>query len=300
MRRGLTSLLSKLIDGREIAKSLRSEMKAEVSKLRSGLDGLRPPCLVMVVVGDRPDSLSYVRMKNLACEEVGITSETAHLPSTTSQAKLLARVEALNDNDAVDGVLVQFPLPAHIHTNTIIEAISPHKDVDGLHPSNFGKLFLKGCEPLFAPCTPLGCMELLRSTGLTLEGRKAVVIGRSNIVGTPMAALLQRANLTVSICHSKTERLVDYTQAADIIISAVGKPKIWTSSYFKPGCVIIDVGSNTIQEGPGLRQVVGDVDFEGCVQVADWITPVPGGVGPMTIAMLLRNTVKSWKRRLRL
>lgn len=300
MRRGLTSLVSKVIDGREIAKSLRREMKAEVDLLRSRLEGLRPPCLAMVVVGDRPDSLSYVRMKNLACEEVGITSETARLPGTTTQARLLALVEALNSNDSVDGILVQFPLPAHIHTNSIIEVISPDKDVDGLHPSNFGKLFLKGCEPFFCPCTPLGCIELLRSTEVTLEGRKAVVIGRSNIVGTPMAALLQRANLTVSVCHSKTKGLADYTQAADIVISAVGKPKIWTSSYFKPGCIIIDVGSNTIQQSNGERRVVGDVDFDSCTQVAEWITPVPGGVGPMTIAMLLRNTVKSWKRRLRL
>lgn len=280
--------MSRIIDGREIAAEVRAEIKSEISLLKekSGMT----PGLAVVLVGDDPASRVYVRNKGKACEEVGIRSFQHTLPADTGEEELLALIKELNGSKEVNGILVQLPLPSHIHEETVIEAVSPQKDVDGFHPYNVGRLMIG--RPLLQPCTPYGVMRMLESTGVDLTGKEAVVVGRSNIVGKPMALMLLHRNATVTICHSKTRDIAQKVRSADIIIAAVGRAGFVKGEWVKDGAVVIDVGINRTADG----KLVGDVEFEGASRRASFITPVPGGVGPMTIAMLLKNTVEAAKR----
>lgn len=252
----------------------------------------RTPGLAVVIVGDDPASRKYVNNKNRACNEIGMVSREYALPAQTSEAELLELVGKLNHDSEIDGILVQLPLPKGIDERKIIDAISPDKDVDAFHPENVGKIMIGGGT--FLPCTPAGIMELIKLTGIDVCGKECVVVGRSNIVGKPMSMLLLAANGTVTVCHSKTENLADVTRRADILVVAVGKPEMITADMIKPGAVVIDVGMNRLESG----KFVGDVEFSGAKEVAGAITPVPGGVGPMTIAMLMRNTLSSYKNRM--
>ena len=243
-----------------------------------------------MLVGDNPASKVYVSMKNVACKKYGFYSREIHLPESISQKQLLEKVAELNKDDAIHGILVQLPLPPQIDENAILSAIKPEKDVDGFHPESLGKL-IQG-NPSFVPCTPRGVIHLIKSTGEKLEGKHAVIIGRSNIVGKPTAILLLQENCTVTVCHSRTTNLAEEVKKADIIVAAVGKPKLVTKEMVKQGAVVIDVGTTKLADG----RLCGDVDFEGVKEKASWITPVPGGVGPMTIAMLLQNTFEAAKR----
>jgi methylenetetrahydrofolate dehydrogenase (NADP+) / methenyltetrahydrofolate cyclohydrolase len=244
----------------------------------------------VVLVGDNPASQVYVRNKVKACEDSGLHSVLERYPATLTEAELLARIDALNRDPAIHGILVQLPLPAHVDAHQVIEAISPEKDVDGFHVASAGALMVG--QPGFWPCTPYGCMKMLESIGYDLRGKHAVVIGRSNIVGKPMALMLLQKNATVSVCHSATKDLKSMTLQADVIVAAVGKRDVLTADMVKPGAVVIDVGMNRNDEG----KLCGDVDFEGVREVAGYITPVPGGVGPMTITMLLVNTLEAAER----
>jgi methylenetetrahydrofolate dehydrogenase (NADP+) / methenyltetrahydrofolate cyclohydrolase len=288
-------LPAELIDGKAIARSVRDDVAREVAKLRQR--GVTP-WLAVVLVGDDPASAVYVRSKGKACEEAGMAGETISLPASTSQGELLALVDRLNADPAVNGILVQMPLPKHIDPDTVVRRIRPDKDVDGFHPVNVGKLLI-GEKDGFAPCTPAGVQEMLVRSGVETRGMECVVIGRSNIVGKPMAALLMQdrggANATVTVCHRHTRDLADHTRRADLIIAAAGRPRVLTGEMVKPGAVVIDVGINRVDDPRSRKgyRIVGDVDFDGVSAVASRITPVPGGVGPMTIAMLLRNTVKA-------
>jgi methylenetetrahydrofolate dehydrogenase (NADP+)/methenyltetrahydrofolate cyclohydrolase len=248
------------------------------------------PGLTVVLVGENPASQVYVRNKVKACADNGVHSVLEQYPATMSEADLLGRVDALNNNPAIHGILVQLPLPAHMDAQKVIEAISPAKDVDGFHIASAGALMVG--QPGFWPCTPYGCMKMLESIGYDLKGKHAVVIGRSNIVGKPMALMLLQKNATVTICHSATKDLKAMTLQADVVVAAVGKRNVLTADMVKPGAVVIDVGMNRNEEG----KLCGDVDFEGVKEVASYITPVPGGVGPMTITMLLVNTLEAAER----
>jgi methylenetetrahydrofolate dehydrogenase (NADP+)/methenyltetrahydrofolate cyclohydrolase len=283
------------IDGVAIARSVREDVARDVAKLRHR--GITPG-LTVVLVGDDPASAVYVRSKGKACEEAGMAGDTIRLPATTTQEDLLARIDRLNGDPAVHGILVQMPLPKHIDPDTVVRRIRPDKDVDGFHPVNVGKLLI-GEKDGFAPCTPAGVQEMLVRSGVDTRGMECVIIGRSNIVGKPMAALLVQdrvgANATVTVCHRHTRDLSAHTRRADLIIAAAGRPGVLTADMVKKGAVVIDVGINRVNDAStktGYR-IVGDVDFDGVSAVASLITPVPGGVGPMTIAMLLRNTVKA-------
>ncbi len=289
-------MTAELIDGKEIAATIRQEIAAEVAEMKDATG--RVPGLATVLVGARTDSATYVRMKKRACEEVGITSFSHDLPVDISQEDLLQVVSDLNANPAVHGILVQLPLPDHIDDETVLGAISLEKDVDGFHPLNIGRLSMKRRDPLFVPCTPKGCIELLDRTGVEIEGKRAVVLGRSNIVGLPVAMLLLHRNATVTICHSRTTDLPGVVREADILIAAVGRAEMVKGDWIQPGAVVIDVGVNAVDDSSKKKgyRLVGDVDFEEAMEVAGAITPVPGGVGPMTIAMLLRNTMDSAKR----
>ncbi|MFY8118256.1 MAG: bifunctional methylenetetrahydrofolate dehydrogenase/methenyltetrahydrofolate cyclohydrolase FolD [Roseateles sp.] len=279
---------AQLIDGNLLSKQLRSEVAQRVAAL--GAKGVKPG-LAVVLVGDNPASQVYVRNKVKSCEEVGFHSVLEKYEATMTEAELLARVDALNKDPSIHGILVQLPLPAHIDDHKVIEAISPAKDVDGFAVESAGALMVG--ETGFKACTPYGCMKMLESIGMKdLKGKHAVVIGRSNIVGKPMAMMLLQANATVTICHSGTKDLAAMTRQADVIVAAVGKRNVLTADMVKPGAVVIDVGMNRNEEG----KLCGDVDFEGVKNVAGWITPVPGGVGPMTITMLLVNTLESAER----
>ena len=287
--------LGRIIDGSAIARRIRDKLAVDVQAL--SLRGVVPG-LAVVLVGDDPASAVYVASKERACIEAGMNGSTIRLPATTTQAELLTHVRALNNDSAVHGILVQMPLPKQIDPDTVIRAIDPVKDVDGFHPINVGKLLI-GEEDGFAPCTPAGVQELLIQSGVNTLGKDIVLIGRSNIVGKPMAALLLQdhlgANATVTICHRYTRDLPSHTRRADILIAAAGKPKLVTAEMVKPGVVVIDVGINRVAD-PGARKgyrLVGDVDFDNVRPIASQITPVPGGVGPMTIAMLLKNTVRA-------
>lgn len=281
-------MTAQLIDGLALAKSTRAEVAARAAALTA--QGRRPG-LAVVLVGDNPASQVYVRNKVKACEEAGIHSVLEKYDASMTEAELLARVEALNNDPSIHGILVQLPLPKHIDDHKVIESISPPKDVDGFHVASAGALMVG--EPGFKACTPYGCMKMLESIGMgNLKGKHAVVIGRSNIVGKPMAMMLLAANATVTVCHSGTADLGAMTRQADVIVAAVGKRNVLTADMVKPGAVVIDVGMNRNDEG----KLCGDVDFEGVKEVAGWITPVPGGVGPMTIAMLLVNTLESAER----
>ena len=280
-------MTAQLIDGNALSKQLRLDVAARAATLRAR--GITPG-LAVVLVGDNPASQVYVRNKVKACEDNGLHSVLDKHPATLSEADLLARVEALNNDPAIHGILVQLPLPAHIDAHKVIEAIAPAKDVDGFHVASAGALMVG--QPGFWPCTPYGCMKMLESIGYDLKGKHAVVIGRSNIVGKPMALMLLQKNATVTICHSATVDLKAMTLQADVVVAAVGKRNVLTADMVKPGAVVIDVGMNRNDEG----KLCGDVDFEGVSQVAGYITPVPGGVGPMTITMLLVNTLEAAER----
>jgi len=272
-----------LIDGKELAGIKREEIAKETKELADKTG--TTPGLAVVIVGDDPASQTYVRNKAKACEEVGFYSEVVSLPANTSQRDLLKVIAELNDRIDIDGILVQLPLPKHINEKAVIGKISPKKDVDGFTPSNAGKVLIG--SPKFAPCTPAGIMELVKSTGINIEGKHCVVVGRSNIVGKPVAMMMLHENATVTICHSKTANLKEFTTKADILIAAVGKPGFITGDMVKEGAVVIDVGINRGDDG----KLCGDVNFEQVEPKAGFITPVPGGVGPMTITMLLKNTL---------
>ncbi len=284
---------STIIDGKKTAADIRSEIRTEIEQTVA--KGVRAPGLAVILVGEDPASQVYVRNKERACAETGILSFPHRLPATTSQDELLALIAACNADPAVDGILLQLPLPAGLDADKCLLAIDPDKDVDGFHPVSVGRLVLG--LPGFVSCTPAGVIELLRRYDLPTEGRKAVVVGRSNIVGKPLASLLMRpgrfGNATVTVCHSRTENLAAVCREADFLFAAIGRPKFITADMVKEGAVVIDVGINRTEEG-----LCGDVDYAAVCDKVQAITPVPGGVGPMTIAMLLANTVQSWRSRL--
>jgi 5,10-methylene-tetrahydrofolate dehydrogenase/methenyl tetrahydrofolate cyclohydrolase len=289
-------MTAKVIDGKAIAEAVRAEAAAETVRLKA-LTGAAPT-LAAVLVGDNPASQTYVGAKGKACEEAGLGSRTHRLPATAPQAAVEELVRALNADPAVNGILVQLPLPAGLNEQAVLDLISLAKDVDGFHPMNIGQLVMKGRTPQFIPCTPAGCIELLVRSGIALAGQDAVVVGRSNIVGVPVAALLQNADATVTVCHSRTRDLPAKVRQADIVVAAIGKPEFVRGAWLKPGCTVIDVGINRLADASkksGFR-LVGDVHYAEAAAVAGAITPVPGGVGPMTIAMLLANTVRAFKR----
>lgn len=284
-------MAGRIIDGKILSEEIRAQVAEGVKQRLS--QGKRAPGLATVLVGENPASQSYVRSKQKACAELGIASWGYDLPAETSQADVEALVARLNADPAVDGILVQLPLPAGLDEESVLKTISIDKDVDGFHPMNIGRLAQKGREPLFVPCTPEGVMYMLEKEMTSLEGVNAVVLGRSNIVGMPVALLLVRSNATVTICHSRTKNLPDVVRQADVLVAAVGKAEMVRGDWVKPGAVVIDVGINRVEDATKPRgyRLVGDVCYDEVAQVAQAITPVPGGVGPMTIAMLLRNTL---------
>ncbi|CAH2047256.1 unnamed protein product [Thlaspi arvense] len=287
---------AKVIDGKAEAKKITDQITIDVSRMKESIGVV--PGLAVILVGDRKDSETYVTNKKLACKSVGIKSLEVLLPEDSSEEEVLKYVAAFNDDHSVHGILVQLPLPSHMNEQKILNAVSIEKDVDGFHPLNIGRLAMKGGEPLFVPCTPKGFIELLHRYNIEIEGKRVVVIGRSNIVGMPAALLLLKENATVSVIHSKTKNPEEITREADIIISAAGQPTMVRGSWIKPGAVVIDVGTTQVEDlsaRSGYR-LVGDVCYEEACKVASVITPVPGGVGPMTIAMLLSNTLTSAKR----
>jgi methylenetetrahydrofolate dehydrogenase (NADP+)/methenyltetrahydrofolate cyclohydrolase len=290
-------MTAKIIDGKQVAADMREELKAEVAKLKK--KGIVPG-LGVVLVGEDPASKSYVTAKERACEEIGIYSDDNRLDANTSQQKLLALIRKMNRDPKINGILVQLPLPDGLNESQVLLAIDPAKDVDGFHPMNVGKMVVG--EKAFLPCTPHGVIQLLIRSGVTLKGAEVVIVGRSNIVGKPLANMLiqknDKGNATVTVCHTRTKNLAAHTRRADIVIAAAGKPNTVTADMVKDGAVVIDVGVNRIEDATkkqGFR-LVGDVDFDAVKEKASLITPVPGGVGPMTITMLLYNTVESAKR----
>jgi methylenetetrahydrofolate dehydrogenase (NADP+) / methenyltetrahydrofolate cyclohydrolase len=280
-------MTAKIIDGKAISQAVRGEWKLRADALKAR--GITPG-LAVIIVGEDAASKVYVGNKIKACAELGIYSEHIELPGDTSEATLLEQIAKLNTNPKIHGFLVQLPVPKHIDSNKVLLAISPNKDVDGFHPMNVGELVTG--NPKFQPCTPFGVMKLLEKSGVDIEGKHAVVVGRSNIVGKPMALMLLQKNATVTICTSKTVDLAKFTRDADILVVATGKPQMITGDMIKPGAAVIDVGINRLPNG----KLVGDVDFDSAKEVAGWITPVPGGVGPMTITMLVAGTVMAAER----
>lgn len=282
-----------VIDGKQIAEKVREEVRQGVAELKMEYDYV--PGLATVLVGEDPASATYVRSKQRMCEQLGIRSIGHKLPADVSQEDLQKLVTDLNADPTVNGILVQLPLPDHIDEETILNSISLSKDVDGFHPVNIGRLAMKGREPLFIPCTPYGCIRLLIESGVQISGAEAVVVGRSNIVGLPVAMLLQERNATVTICHSRTKDLAAHLRRADIVVAAIGRAEMISGDMLKPGAAVIDVGINRKDDPNAKRgyRLVGDVDFESAKEVAGAITPVPGGVGPMTIAMLMNNTLRA-------
>ncbi|OOZ36374.1 bifunctional methylenetetrahydrofolate dehydrogenase/methenyltetrahydrofolate cyclohydrolase FolD [Solemya velesiana gill symbiont] len=280
-------MTAQILDGKAIASDIRQDIKAQVSQMVA--DGQRPPGLVVILVGEDPASQVYVRNKQRSCEEVGFYSELKKLPVETSQEELLGLIDELNGRDEVDGILVQLPLPEQIDEEEVIERILPTKDVDGFHPYNFGRMALR--MPTLRPCTPKGVMTMLERTGHNLEGLDAIIIGQSNIVGRPAALELLAARCTITVCHSRTKDLAEKVRNADVVVAGVGRPKFVQGDWIKPGALVIDVGINRLEDGT----LCGDVDFEAAKEHAAWITPVPGGVGPMTIATLLENTLQARK-----
>jgi methylenetetrahydrofolate dehydrogenase (NADP+) / methenyltetrahydrofolate cyclohydrolase len=274
-----------IIDGKAIAADIRREVRAESDRLAAG--GKRRPGLAVVLVGDDPASRIYVRNKRAACEECGFVSMSHDLPHSATQTELLSLIQRLNADPAIDGILVQVPLPDHIDERAVIEAIAPDKDVDGFHPYNVGRLALR--NPLMRPCTPLGVVRMLDRCGLSTKGLHAVVVGASNLVGRPMALELLLDGATVTVCHRFTRNLREHVERADLLVVAVGRPGIVPGEWVKPGAIVVDVGINRLPDG----KLVGDVEFEVARERASWITPVPGGVGPMTVAILMKNTLES-------
>ena len=284
-------MTARLLDGAALAASIRTDLSRRTAALRAlG----QPPGLAVILVGSDPASSVYVKHKVKDCEEAGIRSILDRLPADTPQDALLARIGQLNADPSVHGILVQLPLPPHLDAQRVIETISPAKDVDGFHISNAGALMTG--QPRFLPCTPYGVMKLLEHAGVALAGAEAVVVGRSNIVGKPQAMLLLQASATVTICHSQTRDLAAHCRRADVLVAAVGRERMITGDMIKPGAVVIDVGMNRISQGPNAGKLCGDVDFDSALEVAGAITPVPGGVGPMTRAMLLVNTIEAAER----
>ena len=275
--------MAQRIDGKLISEQVRADIAAETEAFAEK-NGIRPG-LAVIIVGSDPASCGYVRNKEKGCEQVGFYSEKYELPEETTMEELLALVDRLNHDDKIHGILVQSPLPKHLNEEEVVLAIDPKKDVDAFHPYNVGKIMIGNYA--FLPCTPAGVMELIRRSGIEVSGKECVVVGRSNIVGKPMAMLLLQANGTVTVCHSRTKDLAAVCRRADILVCAIGKPKFFTADMVKPGAVVIDVGINRGEDG----KLCGDVDFEAVEPIASYITPVPGGVGPMTITMLLRNTL---------
>jgi methylenetetrahydrofolate dehydrogenase (NADP+)/methenyltetrahydrofolate cyclohydrolase len=280
-------MTANLIDGNAVARQIRAEVAGRTAALKAR--GVQPH-LAIILVGEDPASQVYVKHKAADSEQTGLKASLERLPATLSEADLLARIRALNEDPSVHGILVQLPLPKHMDTHKVIETISPAKDVDGFHVASAGALMVG--QPGFWPCTPYGCLKMLESIGYDLKGKHAVVIGRSNIVGKPMAMMLLGRDATVTVCHSRTKDLGAITRQADVVVAAVGKRNVLTADMVKPGAVVIDVGMNRNDEG----KLCGDVDFAGVKEVAGWITPVPGGVGPMTRAMLLVNTIEAAER----
>ncbi len=279
-----------ILDGKQLSQELKDEMRQEVDALAQKYG--RRPCLMVVIVGNNPASQSYVRGKIKATEYVGFDGSLVSLPEDVTEDALIAEIERLNQNELVDGILVQLPLPKHISEDRVIASISPEKDVDGFHATNVARLWLN--QPCIVPCTPKGVIVMLDRAGIEITGKNAVVVGRSNIVGKPVAKLLLDRNATVTIAHSRTKNLKEVCRQADILVAAVGRPQMLTADYIKPGAAVIDVGINRLEDG----RLVGDVDFEGAKAIAGAITPVPGGVGPMTITMLMRNTIECFLRRM--
>lgn len=278
-----------LIEGKVVSKKIRDELHEEVIKLNE--KGIHPK-LAVILVGDDPASKIYVNNKNKACQKVGIEFEEFLFPTNTTQEELDSLIDSLNENKEINGILLQYPIPKHLDVDEAFRRISPQKDVDGFNPINVGKLSLG--QETFVSCTPFGIMKMLEHYNIDPEGKHAVVIGRSNIVGKPMAQCLLKANSTVTICHSRTKNLAEMTKQADILVAAIGKPKFVTEDMVKDGAVVIDVGINRLDDG----KIVGDVDFENVSNKVSYITPVPGGVGPMTITMLLNNVIKATKEQL--
>jgi methylenetetrahydrofolate dehydrogenase (NADP+)/methenyltetrahydrofolate cyclohydrolase len=286
-------MAAQIIDGKAIAQAVREQVAAEVAKRT--LAGQPQPVLATVLVGNRSDSLSYVTSKGKACQELGMGSISEHLPENATQQEVEEVVKRLNADPQVSGILVQLPMPAHIDEERVLSLVSIEKDVDGFSPINIGRLAQKGRQPLFVPCTPSGCIYLLDQAGVKIEGANAVVLGRSNIVGMPTALLLIGRNATVTVCHSRTRGLPSVVRQADILIAAIGKMEMVRGDWIKPGAAVIDVGINEKPDSTKKKgyRLVGDVNFAEAVEVAGWITPVPGGVGPMTIAMLMKNTLRA-------
>ncbi len=290
-------MTAKIIDGKQVAADMRAELKAEVAELKK--KGVTPG-LAVVLVGEDPASKSYVTAKEKACEDIGLYSDDNRLPEDTSQAELMALIDKLNKDPKVNGILVQLPLPKHLDEDAVLLAIDPAKDVDGFHPMNVGKMCVG--QDAFLPCTPHGVIQMLIRSDVKLEGAEVVVVGRSNIVGKPVAnMLIQKAptgNATVTVCHTRTKNMAEHVQRADIVIAAAGRPNTVTADMVKDGAVVIDVGVNRVEDASKKKgyRLVGDVDFDAVKEKASLITPVPGGVGPMTITMLLYNTVQSAKR----
>ena len=276
--------MATLIDGKRISQEIKDELKAKAAELKAAG---KEPCLAVILVGEDPASKVYVGNEKKACEYIGIRSESYELPESTTESELLELIERLNSDDKVNGILVQLPLPSHINEKAVIRSIAPTKDVDGFHPENVGALLIG--EKGYVSCTPAGVIELLKRTGVSIEGKECVVIGRSNIVGKPMGVLLLRENGTVTVCHSRTKDLKSVCKRADILVAAVGKPKMIDHEYIKEGAVVIDVGIHRMENG----KLCGDVDFADVEGMVSAITPVPGGVGPMTIAMLMKNCIES-------
>src|SRR5512137_726300 len=284
-------MTAQIIDGKAIAQKVRDEVAAEVARRTAA--GKPQPILATVLVGDRPDSAAYVSSKGKACQELGMGSISEHLPADATQEQVEELVKRLNADPKVSGILVQLPMPKHLDEERVLSLINIEKDVDGFSPLNIGRLAQKGREPLFVPCTPYGCIYLLEQSGVKIEGANAVVLGRSNIVGMPAALLLLRENATVTICHSRTKDLAGVIRQADILIAAIGRLEMVRGDWIKPGAAIIDVGINSVPDATKKsgHRLVGDVCFSEAKEVAGFITPVPGGVGPMTIAMLMKNTL---------
>jgi methylenetetrahydrofolate dehydrogenase (NADP+) / methenyltetrahydrofolate cyclohydrolase len=288
-------MVAKIIDGKTAAEEIRSQVVAEINTLVK--NGKQKPGLATVLIGENPASQVYVRMKQKACEEAGIMSQGYELPADTGEEEIKKLIQKLNADPHINGILVELPLPAGLDEERILNAVSIEKDVDGFHPLNIGRLAQKGRDPLFLPCTPAGVMYLLAKEMPSMEGIHAVVLGRSNIVGMPVAMLLLRTNATVTICHSHSRNLPDIVRSADVLVAAVGRPQMVRGDWIKPGAVVIDVGINRVED-PSRKsgyRLDGDVAFDEAKQVAGAITPVPGGVGPMTTAMLLSNTMRAYK-----
>jgi len=286
--------MAQKLDGKTLAQKIQRKLKEKVLSLQDKMG--RAPGLAVIMVGDNPASAAYVRNKELACAKVGIASFGSHFPGDTTEAELEKAIHELNQDERVDGILIQLPLPSHLNAISLLYQIAPEKDADGLHPVNMGRL-LRG-EPGLRSCTPAGVMELLREYNLEVKGKNSVVLGRSILVGKPMALMLLEANSTVTIAHSQTKNLTELTRNSDIIVAAIGRAEMITADMVKPGAIVIDVGINRVTTPDGGSRLVGDVEFDSVQNVAEFITPVPGGVGPMTVAILLQNTVWAYEQKI--